>query len=301
MDDRRFLLRFAWLSIGAALMTITLKAGAYLLTGSVGLLSDALESGINLVAGVVALGALALAARPPDDEHNYGHDKAEYFASGVEGALILIAAIGIIMTSTPRLFSPEPLEQVGVGLAISTLASGINLATALVLRRAGRVYRSIVLEADSRHLMSDVWTSVGVIAAVGLVALTGWLWLDAVIALLVALNIIRSGWSLVRRAFLGLMDSALSADEVNALEAILNRHIGRGIDWHALRTRRSGSRAFITVHLLVPGSWTVQAGHDLVEQIEHEMRAAIDGTTALIHLEPLHDPRSLEDIPLDRG
>jgi cation diffusion facilitator family transporter len=301
MENRRSLLRFAWLSIGAALLTIALKTGAYLFTGSVGLLSDALESGINLVAGVVALGALALAARPPDDEHNYGHDKAEYFASGVEGALILVAAIGIIVTSVPRLFSPEPLEQVGVGLAISMLASGINLGVALVLRRAARVHRSIVLEADSRHLMSDVWTSVGVIAGVALVGLTDWLWLDAAIALLVALNIVRSGWSLVRRAFLGLMDSALNTEEVGLLEAILNRHKGRGIDWHALRTRRSGSRAFITVHLLVPGGWTVQAGHDLVEQIEREMRSAIDGTTTLIHLEPLHDPRSLEDIPLDRG
>jgi cation diffusion facilitator family transporter len=301
MTDRRFLLRFAWLSIGAALLTITLKAGAYLFTGSVGLLSDALESGINLVAGIVALGALALAARPPDDEHNYGHDKAEYFASGVEGTLILLAAIGIIATSLPRLFNPEPLEQIGVGLAISLAASAVNLGVAQVLKRAGREHQSIVLEADSRHLMSDVWTSAGVIAGVGLVALTGWLWLDAAIALLVALNIIRSGWELVRRSFLGLMDSALLPDEVAQLEAILNRHRARGIDWHALRTRRSGSRAFITVHLLVPGSWTVQAGHDLIERIEGEMRAAIVGTTTLIHLEPLHDPRSLEDIPLDRG
>ncbi len=301
MTDRRFLLRFAWLSIGAALLTITLKAGAYLFTGSVGLLSDALESGINLVAGIVALGALGLAARPPDDEHNYGHDKAEYFASGVEGTLILLAAIGIIATSLPRLFNPEPLEQIGVGLAISLAASAVNLGVAQVLKRAGREHQSIVLEADSRHLMSDVWTSAGVIAGVGLVALTGWLWLDAAIALLVALNIIRSGWELVRRSFLGLMDSALLPDEVAQLEAILNRHRARGIDWHALRTRRSGSRAFITVHLLVPGSWTVQAGHDLIERIEGEMRAAIVGTTTLIHLEPLHDPRSLEDIPLDRG
>lgn len=293
--------RFAWLSIAAALATIGLKTAAWWLTGSVGLLSDALESGVNLAGALMALAMLTVAAQPPDDDHAFGHGKAEYFASGFEGFLILAAAVGIAIAAVDRLLDPQPLDQIGIGLVVSVLASLINLATARVLLAAGREHRSITLEADAHHLMTDVWTSAGVIAGVGAVALTGWLWLDPLLALLVAANIIRTGWQLVHRSASGLMDTALPPEQHAAVVAALDAYRVRGIDYHALRTRQAGARCFVTVHVLVPGAWSVQRGHDLLEEIEADIRRAIPHASVLTHLEPIEDPVSSHDIPLDRG
>lgn len=292
--------RYAWLSIAAALTTIVLKAAAWWMTGSVGLLSDALESGVNLAGAVMALAMLSLAALPPDDNHSHGHGKAEYFASGFEGMLILAAAVGIAVTAVQRLLHPQPLEQIGIGLVVSVVASVINLLTARVLLAAGREHRSITLEADAHHLMTDVWTSAGVIIGVGAVGLTGWLWLDPLIALLVAFNIVWTGWKLVHRSTAGLMDGALPPEDHAQVLAILTRYRDAGIDHHALRTRESGARRFVEFHVLVPGAWSVRKGHDLAEQMESEIRAALPRTTVITHLEPLEDPVSLEDISLDR-
>lgn len=295
------LTRFAHLSIVAALLVIALKAGAYLFTGSVGLLSDALESSINLVGAVVALIALTWAAKPPDEQHEFGHDKAEYFSSGVEGALIVVAAASIIWVSTERLLNPQPLEQVEVGLLIAMVASAINWGVARVLARAGQRHSSITLQANAQHLMTDVWTSVGVVVGVGAVALTGLTWLDPLIALLVALNILRSGVGLVRRSASGLMDSAIPEDERGALDGVLDRYKAEGITFHAVRTRQAGARRFVSMHVLVPGGWTVQRGHDLLEAIEREVRAAVPNTHITTHLEPLEDPAAWHDRQLDRS
>jgi len=301
MDSPRSLTRFAWLSIVAAVLTIALKAGAYFITGSVGLLSDALESLVNLVAALGALVALTVAEREPDEERAFGYEKAEYFASGLEGALVLVAAVGIVVTAVPRLLRPEQVSEVGWGLAVSTLASLVNLGVAWRLFRAGREHRSITLEADARHLMTDVWTSAGVIVGVAAVALTGWLWLDPLIALAVAANIVWTGAGLVRRSALGLLDTALPPAERAAIEAILSRYAQeRGIQWHALRTRQAGRRRFVSVHILVPGNWTVHEGHALLEAIEADIRAALPTTTVFTHLESLDDPASWLDTALDR-
>jgi cation diffusion facilitator family transporter len=288
------LTQYAWLSIAAALLTIGLKVLAFALTKSVGLLSDAIESGVNLVAALMALAMLSVAARPPDEEHAFGHSKAEYFSSGVEGALILVAAGSIIWTAVGRLLAPEPLEGLGVGLALSTAASGINYGVARVLLGAGRRYNSITLEADARHLQTDVWTSVGVLAALGVVTLTGWQVLDPVIAIAVAANIVWSGTSLVRRSILGLMDTAISAEDQEQITKILDSHAAKGVRYHDLRTRQSGAQQFITVHVLVPGRWNVQRGHDLLEAMESEIRAALPRATVSTHLEPVEDPVAWE-------
>lgn len=265
MAERANLTRFAWLSISAAVLTIALKATAFWLTGSVGLLSDALESLVNLVAAIMALAMLTLAARPPDEMHAYGYGKAEYFSSGLEGALILLAAGSIGWTAIPRLLAPQPLEHIGIGLAISALASAINFWVARILLHAGKEYRSITLEADAHHLMTDVWTSVGVVLAVGAVAVTGSLRLDPIIALVVAANILRMGWQLLSRSARGLLDAALPATEQDAIKQVLNRYESQGIQYHALRTRQAGTRAFISLHVMVPSDWTVKRGHDLLE------------------------------------
>ncbi len=293
--------RYAWLSIAAAVATITLKAGAYYLTGSVGLLSDALESVVNLVAAVTALAMLAVAERPPDDDHPFGHTKAEYFAGAVEGALILVAAFGIGATAIERLIHPQPLEHVGLGLAISVVASSINLGVARVLGRVGRRYGSVTLEADARHLMTDVWTTLGVLVGVAAVQLTGWLPLDPIIAILVALNIVWAGVQLIRRSATGLMDSAIPVPQRERVLQIFARFATEGAEFHSLRTRQAGQRRFISVHVLVPGEWTVQRGHDLLERIEREVREAMPGpTTVMTHLEPIEDPVSHEDREIDR-
>jgi cation diffusion facilitator family transporter len=299
--SRHHLTRFAWLSIAAAVATIAIKAGAWWLTGSVGLLSDALESIVNLVAAAMTLWMLALSARPPTEEHAYGYSKAEYFASGLEGALIFAAALAIAWTAIDRLLHPQPLERVGLGLGLSLVASVINFVVARVLLKAASRYRSIALEADAHHLMTDVWTSIGVVVAVGTVALTQWNWLDPVIALAVAANIIFTGFSLVRRSALGLLDRSLPGEQRAAIESVLQRHREDGIDFHALRTRAAAGRSFVSVHLLVPGAWTVQHAHDVAEQIEREITNAVPGASAFTHTEPREDPSSYEDIALDRA
>jgi cation diffusion facilitator family transporter len=294
------LTRFAWLSIAAALATIVLKSTAYLLTGSVGLLSDALESLVNLVGAMMALGMLTVAARPADDDHAYGHGKAEYFSSGVEGTLIIIAAISIALTALERLISPKPLEQVGVGLGVSLVASLVNLGVAAVLLRAGRLYGSVTLQANASHLLTDVWTSAGVLAGVGAVALTGWGALDPVVALVVAANIVWTGGGIVRKSVLGLMDTALPPEDLQALRAAIDRHMTDGVQYHALRSRQSGTRRFVSLHVLVPGEWTVHHGHQLLERIEADVRRSITNVTVFTHLESLDDPASWEDVALDR-
>jgi cation diffusion facilitator family transporter len=266
----------------------------------VGLLSDALESVVNLIAAVAALFALHVATQEPDEEHAYGHSKAEYFSSTLEGVLILGAAGLIVYTAIPRLINPVEIESLGIGLAVSLVAGAINLLVAWRLRIAATTYRSITLLADAKHLMVDVWTTAGVIAGIGLVAWTGWLRLDAIIALLVAANIVWTGYRLVRTSMLGLLDTAISDEDLATVEAILNAHReASGIQMHALRTRRAGARQFVSFHLLVPGEWTVQRGHALAEQVEQDIRSKLPGTTVFTHVEPIGDPVSWADGGLD--
>jgi cation diffusion facilitator family transporter len=293
--------RYAVLSIAAAVITIGLKLVAYLLTGSVGLFSDAAESLVNLVAAVAALWALIYAARPPDEEHAFGHDKAEYFSSGLESALILIAAIWIGLTAWDRLMDPQPLQNVGLGLGVTLAASAINGGVALVILRAGRRLRSITLRADAQHLLTDVWTSIGVVLGVLTAQLTGWLVLDPLIALLVTANILWTGVRLLRDTAQGLLDRALPPEDRKAITEVLSRYERQGIRFHALRTRASGPRRFISMHVLVPGEWTVQRGHDLSERIERELAAVLPQSTFFIHIEPSEDPASFADQTLDRG
>jgi cation diffusion facilitator family transporter len=297
--DRSRLTRFAWLSIAAALLTIGLKSVAYRLTGSVGLLSDALESGVNLMAAIMALSMLTIAARPPDEEHAFGHGKAEYFSSGVEGALILVAAASIMWTAVERLLTPRALEGLGIGIALSTAASLINFGVAYVLLRAGKRYQSITLEADARHLMTDVLTTAGVLVGLGVVTVTRWQILDPLIAIGVAINIIWSGVSLVRRSVLGLMDTAIPAADQSMVTAILDKHMASGVQYHDLRTRQAAAEQFISVHVLVPGKWSVQRGHDLLETIETDIRAALPRALVTTHLEPVEDPAAWESTILE--
>lgn len=296
--NRTVLQRYAWLSIVAAVLTIALKTSAYWLSGSVGLLSDAMESGVNLVAAIVTLVALMIAARPPDETHNYGHDKAEYFSSGVEGTLILLAAFGIAYASIERLLNPQPLDQVGLGLVVSVIASVVNLVVAQVLLRAGKKYDSIALEADAHHLMTDVWTSAGVVVAVLAVMITGWQWLDPIFALAVAANILWSGIKLIKRSAWGLMDSAFDDETLASVTSVLQKYETDGITWHGLRTRRSGARHFMSVHILVPGAWSVKRGHDLLERVEGDIRQILPRVVVVTHLEPVEDPVSQEDISI---
>lgn len=291
--------QFAALSIAAALATIALKTLAWWLTDSVGLLSDAIEGTINLVGATVALAMISLAARPPDEDHAFGYTKAEYFASGLEGTLILIAAIAISFAAIDRLITPRPLEQVGAGLAVSAAASLINYGVARRLYRAGHHYRSVALEADARHLMTDVWTSAGVIAGVAAVWLTGWAQLDPLIALAVAANIVWSGYRLMQRSVHGLLDRALPPDKMRALAGALEPYRARGIDFHALRTRQAGTRSFVTLHVLVPADWTVAKGHDLAHEVELDIRAALPDAAVMTHVEPLGHPESYQDVDLD--
>ena len=293
---------YAMLSIAAAVVTIGLKFGAYLVTGSVGLFSDAAESVVNLVAAVAALWALIFAARPPDEEHAFGHNKAEYFSSGLESALILIAAAGIGYTAWGRLIEPQPLQNVGVGLIITLVAAVLNGGVAMALLRAGRRLRSITLRADAQHLLTDVWTSLGVVAGVLTAQLTGWYVLDPLIALLVAANIVWTGVRLLNDTAHGLLDTALPPEEQETIRKVLTRYEEKGTRFHALRTRASGQRRFVSMHVLVPGRWTVQRGHDLSEKIEKDLAESLGGnTTFFIHLEPSEDPASFEDQSLDRG
>jgi cation diffusion facilitator family transporter len=297
---RRFLTRLLVLSVAAAVATITLKTVAWALTGSVGLLSDAAESVVNLVAALVALAALRWAVKPPDEQHAYGHAKAEYLSAGFEGALILLAAVTIGVTAVARLLDPQPLSDVGIGLVVSAGASVINLVVGLMLVRAGRAHRAITVEADGRHLLSDVWTSVGVIAGVAVVAVTGFEILDPIVALVVAGKIVVTGAGLLRRSVGGLMDAALDDTAQEAIQSALVPFRDRGIGFHAIRTRQAGQRAFVSLHILVPGGWTVRRGHDEAENVEAVLREHLPYATVFTHVEPVEDPRSFEDTSLDR-
>jgi cation diffusion facilitator family transporter len=294
-------MKYAWLSLGAAVLTMGLKAVGYLLTQSVGLLSDALESGINLVAAFTALTALHISAQPPDEDHAYGHQKVEYLSSGAEGGLISLAAIAIAVMAIQRLLNPQPIDHLSTGLLISAAASVINLVTALILIRVGRRERSIALEADGQHLMSDVWTSLGVLIGVGAVGITGWQILDPLVALIVAGWIGYNGFKILKRSALGLIDTALPEQDVAAIRAILERNGGSETKYHALRTRQAGSRSFISMHIQTPGDWSIQEGHDLLETIEREIREVIPSATVFTHIEPIEDPRSWIDQDLDRS
>jgi cation diffusion facilitator family transporter len=286
------LTRYAWLSIATAIVTMGLKATGYWLTGSVGLLSDAIESIVNLVGGIMALAMLTIAARPADDEHAYGHGKAEYFSSGVEGTLILVAAISIAIAAVERIFAPKALEQVGLGLGVSIAASLINLGVALTLLRVGRKNSSITLEANAQHLLTDVWTSAGVLTGVVMVALTGWNQLDPVVALLVAANIVWTGVSIVRRSVGGLMDRSLPQNEQKVIKDILGRYEAQGIQCHDIRTRQAGARSFLSLHVQTPGGWTVKRGHDVIDCLEDELATALPNLYISTHLEPLEDADS---------
>lgn len=295
------LTHYAWLSVAAAIVTISMKATAYNLTGSVGLLSDALESTVNLAAAIVALIALRTVTRPADDEFTFGYAKVEYFASGFEGGMILLAAVAIIITAIPRLVHPAELEQLGLGLAISVAASLINLVVALILSRAAKRHGSITLEADARHLMTDVWTTAGVLVGIALVGVTGYLRLDPLVAILVAINIVYTGYRLLVRSGRGLMDQALPAEETATVRSILDSYQARGVRYHALRSRQAAARRFLVAHLLVPGNWTIRRGHKLAEEIETEVARALPNSNMVTHLEPADDPTSMQDVQIDRG
>ena len=297
---KRPLTDYARLSVGAAVITFALKLGAWRLTGSVGLLSDALESLVNLAAAFVALGSLALAARPADEDHAFGHSKAEYFAAGIEGALILVAAAGIGWSAVERIFNPMQLREPAAGIAISLVASCVNFAVARVLLSAGRGRNSIALESDAKHLLTDVWTSAVVVVGVTLVAATGWWWLDPVLGLLLAVHIVVTGLGLVRESTLGLMDTGLPPSQLEAIRSVLARYSAEGVQYHALRTRRAAARQFMSVHLLMPGGWTIARGHDIAERLEAELRTAVPGLVVLTHLEPDDDPASWHDVELER-
>ncbi|MBM7458597.1 cation diffusion facilitator family transporter [Rhodococcus coprophilus] len=286
-DENRRLMRFMLLSVAAALATMAMKALAAVLTGSVGLLSDALESGVNLVAAVVGLIALRVAAKPADYNHQFGHGKAEYLSAAVEGTMIFVAATAILWSSVDRLLHPQAVEQPGIGLALSTGASVINLAVGLALLRAGRRHRSITLVADGNHLLTDVWTSVGVLAGVALVVLTGWDVLDPIVAILVAVNILRIGYELVKQSVMGMLDVVLPDEDVAAVDAILDRYReGNSVVILPPRTREAGRQRFVYLTVRVPGDWTVRAGHDLLDRLEADLRGALPGTAVFTHLEP---------------
>ena len=286
--------KYAWLAIVTAVLTVLLKGSAWAITGSVGLLSDAAESMVNLVAAIVALISLTIAARPADEGHHFGHSKAEYFSALLEGVMIFVAAASIIYLGIERLLNPRPLQSLGIGLAISIVAAVLNGVVGQILIKVGTRHRSITLRADGRHLMTDVWTSVGVIVGVGLVAWSGWLWLDPVIALLVAANIVWIGYQLMRRSADGLMDRAVPAEDLQKIERLLADYRQKGLEFHALRTRQAGSRAFVTLHVLVPGHWSVQEGHDWAGRIEADIRKALEHADVTTHLEPIGDPIETE-------
>ena len=275
---------------------------AWWLTGSVGLLSDAMESLVNLAAALLALSMLRLAAAPPDEAHQYGFSKAEYFSAGIEGALIVLAAAGIIFAAVPRLITPQPLDAPVIGLALTAAASGINLAVGMLLIRIGKREHSITLEADGRHLMTDVWTSAGVIAGVALVYITGWLRLDALVALAVAVHIVWIGFGLMRRSWKGLLDAAISPEDANEVTRLFTEYSKRyGVSFHALRTRQAGARRFISFHLLVPDEWPVAQAHRLSEEIEERIRMLVPNAGVFVHIEPISDPSSYDDQDLDRA
>lgn len=280
---------YFWLSTVAAIATICLKTLAWSMTGSMGLLSDAMESFVNLAGAIFALWMITIAKYPPDRDHPLGHSKAEYFSSGFEGILIFGAAGAIIWSASGRLLAPQPLEDVGIGLALSVGSSLINLFVAIAMRRAAVRFRSMALEGGSRHLMTDVWTSAGVVTGVALVSFTGWLWLDAAIAILVGLHILSEGWGLIRASSHGLMDAALPESTVSEIESILAPFKERGIDFTNLRTRRAGAQSFVYVDVLVPPAWTILTTHDLLDEIEKAVAGVVPEAKVITHPEPIPD------------
>ncbi len=291
------LAKFAWMSIVVSVVVFGMKMAAWWATGSVGLLSDALESTVNIVAAVVALLALRTAMKPADEEHHFGRGKAEYISASIEGFMILLAALIIVYTAVERIITPRELEQIGWGLTISTIAAVINGGAALILLRAGKLHRSPVLVADGKHLMTDVWTSAGVIVGVGLVVVTGWNRLDGIVALAVGLNIIVTGVNLLRSSTAGLMDKALSDEDHEKIVKVLTKYESEEVKFHALQTREAGRQRFVSMHVLVPGAWTIQKGHDLSEELEADIIADLPGTIITTHVEPLEDERSWADEP----
>ncbi|MBE9173256.1 cation transporter [Cyanobium sp. LEGE 06143] len=286
---------YTLLSVGAAVSTMVIKLAAWRLTGSVGLYSDALESLVNLAAALGAFWALTLAARPADREHNYGHFKAEYFSSGLESALIVLAALLILQSAFGRLLNPQPLQQVGLGLMLSLLATALNGLVAVLLLRASRRFDSITLRADGQHLLTDVWTSLGVVVSLVLVPLTGLTVLDPLVAIAVAANILFTGWQLLRETASGLMDRSLAEPDQQRLARLLAARSGDQVAFHAVRTRVAGSRRFVSLHVLVPGHWSVQRGHDFCSALEHDIAAALPRSHVLTHLEPIEDPSAWND------
>ncbi len=298
--SRNILTRYIWISIVAAVVTIALKTGAWYLTGSVGLLSDAVESVINLIAAIMAMVMLKISMLPPDSNHEFGHGKAEYFSSFTEGLLIMAASGGIAYTAIDRFITPRPVEQIGIGLFVSLIATVINFTVSRILLNAGKKYRSIILEADAHHLMTDVWTSVAVIGGVGAVGLTGWLKLDSIVAFAVSLNILWTAFVIMKRSVAGLMDASLSVQEQDIIEAVLSRYREQGVLFHALLTRQGASRRFVSVHVLVPGKMSVHDAHHIAEDVEKDIRTALPDTVVFTHIEPADDEISFVDIPLDR-
>lgn len=291
--------KYAWLAIATAVVTVLLKGAAWAITGSVGLLSDAAESMVNLVAAIVALVSLTIAAKPADDNHHFGHSKAEYFSAALEGILVFVAAASIIYLGVERLLNPRPLESLGIGLAVSMVAAVLNGVVGRILIGVGKRHRSITLRADGQHLMTDLYTSVGVVVGLALAWLTGWNWMDPVIAILVGVNILVTGYRLMSESTAGLMDASLSPEDNARIQAILDAHTETGrIEFHAVRTRESGSRQFMEMHMLVPGDWTVQRGHDAMEDLVEKIVAQFPAMSVTGHLEPIADPRSYEDIAL---
>jgi cation diffusion facilitator family transporter len=297
---RANLTRFAWISIAAAVLTIALKLGAYWLTNSVGLLSDALESLVNLATAIVALIALRIATRPADEEFSFGYSKVEFFSTGFEGGMILLAAVSIAFTAIQRMIHPQPLEQIGFGLLISVIASSINLGVSRLLAQAGKQHGSITLQADARHLMTDVITTGGVIIGVGLVSVTGLSFLDPIIALLVAANILFTGFHLLRESYQGLMDMSLPSEDMTQIQDILQTYASDGIKFHSLRTRSAAARKFVSLHILVPGVWSVRQGHDFAEEIEKRIHQGFPQVAVFTHIEPIEDPASWEDSQLEK-
>jgi len=290
--------RFLWLSLAAAVTTLVVKIFAAWITNSVGLWSDALETTVNLVASIVALWAMRLAAKPADDNHEFGHSKAEYISAAVEGSMIFVAAAVILYGGITRLMRPEGVEQLGLGLALSMGASVINLVVGLILRNAGRRYDSITLQADGTHLLTDVLTSVGVVVGVGLVLLTGWAPLDPIVAILVGINILFTGVRLVGRSVNGLLDVALPPEEVGVITNVLQQLAGDPrVTISDLRTREAGRRHFVYATVSVPGNWTVRRGHDFADEVEAAVSRALPSTSTFVHVEPNDEPPTTEDQP----
>lgn len=291
--------KYAWLSIATALVTMLLKSGAWVITGSMGLLADAAESLVNLVAAVAALVAVTIAAMPADENHHFGHSKAEYFSAALEGILVVVAAGSIIYLAVDRLLNPRPLDSLGLGLALSIVSAVFNGVVGQVLIRVGRRHRSVALRADGTHLMADVYTSVGVVVGLALVWATGWEWLDPVIAILVGVHILVAGYRLISESTGGLMDASLSPEDNARIQEILDAHTEKGrIEFHSVRTRESAARQFMEMHMLVPGDWTVRRGHDVMEDLIDRINAEFPAMRVTGHLEPISDPRSYEDMHL---